>query len=74
MLKISRLMAQNKFNRGSPEALTEIACKLAGLAGFFGDADFGRAATELDQQVRSSSGHMDKNRLNKLVGALRFVA
>ncbi|MEH6661220.1 MAG: ATP-binding protein [Parasphingorhabdus sp.] len=70
MLEISRLMAENKFDQADLEQLTEIAHKLAGSAGFFGDEDFGRAAAELDQQVCSSSGNMDKNKLNELVSAL----
>jgi hypothetical protein len=74
VLEMSQLMTLYIFDRESLEKLTEIAHKLAGSAGYIDDGDFGRAAAELDQRVRLSSGNMDKDKLDQLVGALLNAA
>jgi signal transduction histidine kinase/CheY-like chemotaxis protein len=74
LAEISQLMAQDSLDPASLEKLSGIAHKLAGSAGFFGDGDFGRLASELDQGVRLSGGNMDKIKLVELVGALRKAA
>ncbi|WP_443027826.1 MASE1 domain-containing protein [Sphingorhabdus sp. M41] len=70
VLEISQLMAQNIQDRENLEKLSEIAHKLAGSAGFFGDSEFGRMAADLDQSVRSSKSNIDNTKLKELVRAL----
>ena len=77
--EISELMAGNEINPQSLDNLSDIAHKLAGSAGFFDDAAFGRAASAVDQWVRLSSrdmakGTVDKKGLDELVSMLRNAA
>ena len=74
MSEISQLVSQGSLNPESLEKLSEIAHKLAGSAGFFGDGEFGRAAAELDQQVRSTGSDTNRDTLDDLVRALRSAA
>lgn len=74
MSEILQLMAQGSLSPDSLEKLSDIAHKLAGSAGFFGDGEFGRAAAELDERVRLPGSIADKDTLNELVRLLGNAA
>ena len=71
---LSRLVRESRVEDADIDELTIMLHKVAGTAALFGDADFGKAARELERQLRKCATAERRNRLRAADRALRAAA